>query len=481
MMIETNGNKKLLSSSGSWNKSDMSGSSNNATNEHSQPDGSGKIASPASSNSLSEKFSNSESLLSLFSTLYDKEQYSVAYAAGIKFVELALLQIPKNGHFKSRKYLKQRTRSATDALRVTKLLGGMLDEMEEDENGGIQKIERLHELATLAQQSFDEAVNVDDDGGESNTDGGTTSHSKEWDVAQRVSQLWKYHILAPNSGSVIDNVLNLPDSCCATYEENQQENEAGQESNTTYKPDLLQQRQDSDHSIMTDRQLSLQSDIDRQGLNELQQEELMNDSAEQQIEQTQEEASEAISLTGLTSSIGRISNTIVTGHELFKLRDFDPEEDDEKKAHELLEKKSTVSEQPPNLHLHNLPMVNRICVSVGVGAGGRIFLNLASASDDEDELELKEYEKMGGKNEGLSKLMMMKDFDRDDEDDEEYVKEVLDTAIATLEPETTRSKLSIFRTALSLLRLLRSGIRKIKFWITTRIQTTLSSQTLIYR
>jgi len=107
-------------------------------------------------------------------------------------------------------------------------------------------------------------------------------------------------------------------------------------------------------------------------------------------------------------------------------------------------------------------MVNCICVSVGVGAGGRIFLNLASASDDEDELELKEYEKMGGKNEGLSKLMMMKDFDRDDEDDEEYVKEVLDTAIATLEPETTRSKLSIFRTALSLLRLLRSGIRKIK-------------------
>ena len=338
MMIETNDNKKLLSSSGSWNKSDMSGSSNDATNaEHSQSDGSGKVASPDSSNSLSEKFAKSESLLSLFSTLYEKEQYSIAYAAGIKFVELALLQIPKNGHFKSRKYLKQRTKSAADALRVTKLLGGMLDEMEEDENGGIQKIEQLHELATLAQKSFDEAVNVDDDGGESNTDGGTTSHGKEWDVAQRVSQLWKYHILASNGGSVIDNVLNLPDSCCATYEEKQQENEAGQESNTTYKPDLLQQRQDSDSSIMTDRQLSLQSDIEREGLNQLQQEELMDDSAEQQIEQTQEEASEAISLTGLTSSIGRISNTIVTGHELFKLRDFDPEEDDEKKARELLE------------------------------------------------------------------------------------------------------------------------------------------------
>ena len=114
MMIETNDNKKLLSSSGSWNKSDMSGSSNDATNaEHSQSDGSGKVASPDSSNSLSEKFAKSESLLSLFSTLYEKEQYSIAYAAGIKFVELALLQIPKNGHFKSRKYLKQRTKSVT--------------------------------------------------------------------------------------------------------------------------------------------------------------------------------------------------------------------------------------------------------------------------------------------------------------------------------------------------------------------------------
>jgi len=105
-----------------------------------------------------------------------------------------------------------------------------------------------------------------------------------------------------------------------------------------------------------------------------------------------------------------------------------------------------------------------------IGEGGRsaatpnrnVVLNLASASDDEDELELKEYEKGGGKNEGLSKLMMMKDFDPDDEDDDELVKEYLDTAIAALEVDEARSKGSFFSTPLSLLRLLRSRIRKIK-------------------
>eukprot|EP00984_Skeletonema_dohrnii_P000215 scaffold65_cov186-Skeletonema_dohrnii-CCMP3373.AAC.4 len=103
-----------------------------------------------------------------------------------------------------------------------------------------------------------------------------------------------------------------------------------------------------------------------------------------------------------------------------------------------------------------------------IGEGGRsaatpnrnVFLNLAS--DDEDELELKEYEKGGGKNSGLSKLMMMKDFDPDDEDDDELVKEYLDTAIAALEVDEARSKGSFFSTPLSLLRLLRSRIRKIK-------------------
>ncbi|KAK1734479.1 lipoxygenase [Skeletonema marinoi] len=85
---------------------------------------------------------------------------------------------------------------------------------------------------------------------------------------------------------------------------------------------------------------------------------------------------------------------------------------------------------------------------------------LSQAKDE--ELELKEYEKEGGKNSGLTKLMMMKDFDPDDEDDEELVKDVLDTAIVALEVDEARSRLSSFRSALSILKLLRSRIRNIK-------------------
>jgi len=104
-----------------------------------------------------------------------------------------------------------------------------------------------------------------------------------------------------------------------------------------------------------------------------------------------------------------------------------------------------------------------------VGVGSRlstqnldVFFELASASDvDKEKLELIEFEKEW-KNEGWSKLMKMKDFDPDDEDDDELVKEVLDTAIDALEEDVSTSKRSSFRTALSILRLLRSQIRKAK-------------------
>ena len=62
---------------------------------------------------LSEQYATNETLLSLFSTLYEQEnQYSVAYAAGMKFVEVALIQIPQNGYYKSKKYQKERVTSA---------------------------------------------------------------------------------------------------------------------------------------------------------------------------------------------------------------------------------------------------------------------------------------------------------------------------------------------------------------------------------
>ncbi len=209
---------------------------------------------------LSEHYATNETLLSLFSTLYEKDQFSVAYAAGVKFVEVALLQIPQNGYFKSKKYRKERTKSAADAVRVTKLLGGMVDEMEDDEevkndgnscgySSGFEKIEKLQKLATLAQRSFDEAIDGLKEDSTDNNGGGTTSslHCQDWDVSQQVSLFWKEW---GNNGSVENMLSSMPDNCCTLFggemgtDVVQDEVQSG--NNTTERTELfLQQRQDS--------------------------------------------------------------------------------------------------------------------------------------------------------------------------------------------------------------------------------------------
>eukprot|EP00985_Skeletonema_marinoi_P012406 scaffold5980_cov107-Skeletonema_marinoi.AAC.7 len=237
----------------------------------------------ASLTPLSEHYATNETLLSLFSTLYEKDQFSVAYAAGVKFVEVALLQIPQNGYFKSKKYRKQRTKSAVDALRVTKLLGGMVDEMEEDEetncdgNGsssisGVEKIEKLQQLATLAQRSFEDAIDdqLKDNDCSDDINGDTTSspsQCQDWDViAEQVSLFWKEW---GKSGNIENMLTNMPDNCCTLFggdvgndvqggeDEVQNDNKT-----TTKKAELFQQRQDN-APVMSGRR-SLHGDFERE-------------------------------------------------------------------------------------------------------------------------------------------------------------------------------------------------------------------------
>lgn len=87
-----------------------------------------------------------------------------------------------------------------------------------------------------------------------------------------------------------------------------------------------------------------------------------------------------------------------------------------------------------------------------------VFLNRASAIDDE------EYLYNEGGNDAWSKLVMMRDFDPDEEDDEELVKEVLDAAAAVLEIEALEDEdsSSIFKSALALVSLLREQVGKKK-------------------
>eukprot|EP00986_Skeletonema_menzelii_P012561 scaffold6975_cov83-Skeletonema_menzelii.AAC.18 len=224
---------------------------------------------------LSEHYATNETLLSLFSTLYEKDQFSVAYAAGVKFVEVALLQIPQNGYFKSKKYRKQRAKSAADALRVTKLLGGMVDEIEDDVeknnhdgNGsscssGIERIEKLQKLATLAQRSFDEALDeqLNDSGGDNDGVGTTSPHFQDWDVAQQLSLFWKEW---GKNGSC-ENMLTMPDNCCTLFggeTDTVVQDEVENSNNTTKKAELFQRRQNS-APTMSERR-SLHDDFGRE-------------------------------------------------------------------------------------------------------------------------------------------------------------------------------------------------------------------------
>eukprot|EP01082_Thalassiosira_pseudonana_P009007 g8045.t1 g8045 contig27:63470-66081(-) len=111
------------------------------------------------------------------------EQYSLAYAVGIKFIEVALFQIPKHGYYESEGYELDKRKSLVEANRVVELLGGLLDELDDvdgtiggeggggggsvassigrSERGSISVKERketVQKLAVVAKRSFQEAV-----------------------------------------------------------------------------------------------------------------------------------------------------------------------------------------------------------------------------------------------------------------------------------------------------------------------------------
>ncbi len=169
---------------------------------------------------------------------------------------------------------------------------------------------KLQKLATLAQKSFEEAIddelNDDDD-----DDGGATPHCQDWDVAQQVSRFWKEW--AANVGS-IDNVLTMPDDCCTLFggdnmnnvvqEEGaviHEKNEVMKSSNTRMEPQSFQQRQDcarkepqslqqrQDCAPATSRLRSLDGDFEREESQEQYEEQIVS------VRQSQGESGEVAS------------------------------------------------------------------------------------------------------------------------------------------------------------------------------------------
>jgi hypothetical protein len=95
---------------------------------------------------ISKHYQLNNTLLMAFESHYDNYLYTIAYAIGLKFVETALLEIPKHGYFYSKRHEPERLKSSLDAIRVAHLLQEIIkkEELPTDE---LLKVEKLQHLA----------------------------------------------------------------------------------------------------------------------------------------------------------------------------------------------------------------------------------------------------------------------------------------------------------------------------------------------
>jgi hypothetical protein len=96
---------------------------------------------------ISKHYALNNQILAAFESHYRNGLYQVAYYLGLKFVETALLEIPKHGYFYSDKHAALRLGASVDALRVTHLLQEIVAKQPQQFATECHKIERLNHLA----------------------------------------------------------------------------------------------------------------------------------------------------------------------------------------------------------------------------------------------------------------------------------------------------------------------------------------------
>jgi hypothetical protein len=108
---------------------------------------------------ISKHYALNNQILAAFDSLYSQKSYKVAYAIGMQFVEMALIEIPKHGYFYSRRHDAERIQNAEDAVRVTRLLESLLQEEELAVEATTEvEAKKVHKLVKLANaQVYDKA------------------------------------------------------------------------------------------------------------------------------------------------------------------------------------------------------------------------------------------------------------------------------------------------------------------------------------
>lgn len=110
--------------------------------------------------SISKHYALNDQILCAFDSLYEKQMYRGAYAFGIQYVEVALLEIPKHGYFYSARHKKERLENSENALRVTNQLLTILDQIEGSKPADWEHVRRFKALAEEQASEKDKLVEI---------------------------------------------------------------------------------------------------------------------------------------------------------------------------------------------------------------------------------------------------------------------------------------------------------------------------------
>lgn len=96
---------------------------------------------------ISKHYALNHQILGAFESHYNNQLWLVAFYLGLKFVETALLEIPKHGYFYSNKFEHLRLQATVEALQVCHSLQAIIAKEPAQLAKECHKVERLHYLA----------------------------------------------------------------------------------------------------------------------------------------------------------------------------------------------------------------------------------------------------------------------------------------------------------------------------------------------
>mmetsp|Transcript_16344 Transcript_16344/g.24942 ORF Transcript_16344/g.24942 Transcript_16344/m.24942 type:complete len:610 (-) Transcript_16344:358-2187(-) len=111
---------------------------------------------------VSKHYALNNQTLEAYDSLYQRKEFRGAYAFGIQYVEVALLEIPKHGYFYSKRHMHEREENSKTALRVISQLKDILKELKpevksSDWKSDWERLDLLHKLG-IEQAASDQQI-----------------------------------------------------------------------------------------------------------------------------------------------------------------------------------------------------------------------------------------------------------------------------------------------------------------------------------